>query len=174
MTSDHPPTGADGQGRHEATQDEVMNPVGGPRQSRSRRRVQDEVAIAALGARMSHEEAAARAGMSSRTLRRRLENQDFVRRVAEARERGLQRALAELDSGLEEALVAARELVRPGNQPSVRLKAAQVLLSGSKLRELEIEHRLVEVERAVDVMRDSDPFGESPRTIGGSSDGRAK
>ena len=122
----------------------------------SRRRSEDDILVAALGERLTEEEAAARAGVSSRTVRRRLREEAFARRVAEARDKGVQRALRELDVGLPEAISTARHLVQPDNPPSVRLRAAQVLLSAAKLREVDVEKRLFELERALERSQDRD------------------
>ena len=86
----------------------------------------DSALIAALAGGATHEAAAQQAGVGERTVRRRLEDPDFARRVDEARAALLEQAMAQLSraaTGAATTLVMLLEAARkrPPQSPWSRL-----------------------------------------------------
>jgi hypothetical protein len=92
-------------------------------------------------------EAATKAGMSERTVYRRLADPAFRRHVQDLRGEMVGRALGRMTNGMSEAADVLRSLLAAESE-TVRLGAARSLLEiGSKLREsVELEARLQALE----------------------------
>lgn len=111
----------------------------------------DEVLIAALASGMSHLQAAAIAGVSAKTVRRRHGDPAFV--VEVARRRAIR--VDEVTGRLSEMCVRALEAVDgclDSATPSVRLKAAEMVLTWfRRLRdEVDVDARLASLEGRFD------------------------
>jgi hypothetical protein len=98
----------------------------------------DATLVTALAVGATVEQAAERAGVSARTVHRRLGDADFTRRVDEARVDLVTRAVARVSASATAAADTLRELLGATTPPAVRLGAARSLLElGMKLREHE-------------------------------------
>jgi hypothetical protein len=88
------------------------------------------------------------AGVSLRTVRRRLQNPRFAKRVAELRAGMVRQAAGKLANGMVDAAEALHELLVSENE-AIRLRAAdQILGHGTRVVELfELQSRVVEIER---------------------------
>lgn len=108
----------------------------------------DTALVAALAGGATVEAAAKLAGVSERTVYRRLENAGFRRQVAEARAAMIERATAKLAEASTEAAATLRALLDASSPPAVRLGAARAILElGTRLREAEeLEKRIAELE----------------------------
>jgi len=111
----------------------------------------DELLLAAFAAGCAVEEAAKRAGTSSRTAYRRLANPSFARRLAHARDEILSAALGELVDSVSEAITTLRSLLNASDE-RIRLAASKATLEQVlRLREtLTLGQRLAALERAVE------------------------
>ena len=131
----------------------------------------EEELILALAAGASVRKAAEQAGISERTVYRRLADADFRRAVSEARDRLFDAArgrLADLASKAAETL----ERLMESDKPSVARAAAKaVLVLGPRLRESEFDERITRLEREADerdkmepkvVIIDDNPWYEDP------------
>jgi hypothetical protein len=109
----------------------------------------DLALIAALASGQTVQDAAARANVSERTARRRLDNPDFRRRVADARAALLDRAISRLADATAEAADTLRSLLKAESE-SVRHAAAKTLIdSASKgIELLDLAERVAALERA--------------------------
>lgn len=109
----------------------------------------DALIVASLAAGGSYPTAASRAGVSERTVRRRLAEPEFASRVDGERSAFVERTAAQLLGGTDEAVAALRDLVRTG-PPAVRVRAALGLLSAAaSWRETsDVEARLGALESA--------------------------
>ena len=107
--------------------------------------------MAALAGGATYEDAAERAGVSERTVRRRLDDPAFRHRVDAARAEMLSRAVARLTGASVEAVEALRGLLGSG-QDFARLGAARAILElGLKLREqLDLAGRVAALEQAAE------------------------
>jgi hypothetical protein len=107
----------------------------------------DSALLTALAAGATAREAAARAGLSERTIYRRMEDPEFRRRVTEARATMVESALGKVADGMSDAAAKLRELLAAQSE-AVRLGAARSLLElGIRLREsVELEQRLAAME----------------------------
>jgi len=92
------------------------------------RRGDDLALIEALASGASRRDAAARAGVGERTVRRRLQDPVFQARVEEARGQRLQGVYEALRAHGQEAAATLRELMGSANPPAVRLRAATVVV----------------------------------------------
>jgi hypothetical protein len=121
------------------------------------------LAIAALMAGRSHDQAAQDAGVGRSTLNRWLNLPRFKRMYAEARRLAVEASIARMSClALHAVEVLARHL--DGGAPALELKAATTLLTHLKaLGGLDIEERLARLEERVEAAR----VGKS------STDGRA-
>jgi hypothetical protein len=110
----------------------------------------DSALIGALAAGGTAEYAARQAGVSERTVYRRLGEPDFRRRVDEARAEMIGRAVGTLALASQGAVATLVDLQKSG-PPSVRLGAARAILElGTRLRETEeMERRLASLEALV-------------------------
>src|SRR5947209_3982930 len=102
-----------------------------------RRRRSDFPVLTALAGGASILDAAAAGGVSERTVRRRLQDPDFVARLGHARDEMARRALGVLVDAGTEAAETLRAILADGTvMPSTRIRAAVAVLElGSKLRE---------------------------------------
>lgn len=107
-------------------------------------------ALHALAVSSTTKEAAEKAGVNERTLRRWLASETFMRRYREQSREVSGQAL----SALRSAQVQAVEVLREGltsSVPAVRVRSASRLLEyGLRIRDHDIEERLAELERRAD------------------------
>lgn len=100
----------------------------------------DPALVAALAAGATYAEAAARAGVSERTARRRMDDPAFRAALDDARAEVVSRAVDRLSATATDAVDTLAALLDPGVPPPTRLGAARAVLElGSRLRE---EHDL--------------------------------
>jgi hypothetical protein len=106
------------------------------------------VLVAALAGGAVALEAAEAAGVSERTVRRRLADAAFVDRVEAARVEVVDNAVARVSASALAAVDTLRALMTPDVSPSVRLGAAKAILEyGIRLRaESELSERLAAIE----------------------------
>jgi len=104
--------------------------------------------IAALAGGSTEQEAARVAGISVRTVQRRLADPTFARLVTEARAAMVSQSVGLLAKGAAAATTTLFALLQPAVSPSVRLGAARAILElGAKLREgAELEARIAALE----------------------------
>ena len=107
----------------------------------------EEHAIAALAGGAGYAAAAA-AGMSERTLRRRLKDPKFLERLALK----LKVVSGEIDAGLralsQQALHVLNRTMQPDQSPALQLRAASLVLPmWFRTRDFELEERVAEVEK---------------------------
>ena len=108
----------------------------------------DEILAAALASGKTHRAAADAAGMSDRTVRRRLEAPEF-RAMVSAQRTELVNQVADRLAGLApQAVETMYSLLSDNNPPAVRCKAAQAVLSSSRAwrdaSEMEARIRMLE------------------------------
>jgi hypothetical protein len=96
----------------------------------------DEVLALALAGGATAEAAGQQAGVSLRTVRRRLAEPAFCKRLQQVREDMGQRTVGAVAAAATEAVQTLLELQKPPNPPSVRLGAARALL------QLGLKHRV--------------------------------
>lgn len=104
-------------------------------------------AILALARGATSEDAAREAGVSGRTVRRWMDDEDFQADVRDTRTEMLQHAVGQLAAGAVEAVTALREALKDTDGRN-RVQAARTLLDATlTLREtLQIEERLSAIE----------------------------
>ena len=107
----------------------------------------DAVLVAALAAGCTYEDAARQAGVSERTVRRRLDDPGFRKQVDAARGEMISRAVAQLSAAATEAVGTLRELLA-SELDFARLGAARAILEvGFKYREqLDLAERITALE----------------------------
>ena len=107
--------------------------------------------LVALACGATVEQAAAKCGVSERTVDRRMEKPEFRRQILSLKAEMVQRAAAALTAAAMEAVKTLLELQKPTNTGPVRLGAARSILEmGAKLRELaELEERIKALEERV-------------------------
>jgi hypothetical protein len=112
------------------------------------RRNADEALLAALAAGKTSAEAADMAGVSPRTIARRLTDPAFRQRLAELRGEMVSRASGRMADSMTEAADTLRALLQ-AEAESTRLGAARSILElGNKLRDaVELEERLAALEK---------------------------
>ena len=112
------------------------------------RRGADSALLTALATGATVEQASRMTGVSEATVRRRLKDQDFQRRLAELKRDAVNSAMTALGAVALRAVTALTELLGGGTPPTVRLGAARAILElGARLREeRDIEGRLQQVE----------------------------
>jgi transposase-like protein len=116
-----------------------------------------EEAIAALLTQRNIEEAARRAGISTRTLMRWLQLPEFQKAYRQARRDAYSQAVARLQQGTSAAAtILLKTMIDPGTPASVRVRAAEAIFSHTfKAIEIEdIEARGSELERAAVLSRE--------------------
>ncbi len=92
----------------------------------------DEMLAAALASGRTHRAAAEAAGMSERTVRRRLEAPEFRARVSAQRTELVNQVADRLVGLAPQAVETMYSLLSDNNPPAVRCKAAQAVLSSSR------------------------------------------
>ena len=109
----------------------------------------DDLLIAALATGQTNENAAAAAGVSARTVNRRLAEPAFKRRIQSLRGELIARALGRVSDGIAAAVDVMRALLGAESE-AVRLGAARSLIDAClKLREsVDMEERLALLEEA--------------------------
>jgi hypothetical protein len=117
----------------------------------SKRKRAEEPLLSALAAGSPVEEAAKAAGLSPRTVYRRLAEPGFRGRLANARDELASEALSELAGCASEAVTTLRQLLRANNE-HVQLGAARTLLDQLlRLREaLALAERVAALERRLE------------------------
>ena len=120
-------------------------------------------ADAALAVGATVELAAERAGVSPRTVHRRLEDAEFRRRVDDARAELLGRAMDRLSATCTVAVTTLADLLKPDAPAAVRLGAARSILDAAlRWREQgELTRRLDNVESWIEVVDAKADTGEA-------------
>lgn len=105
---------------------------------------------AALAAGHTQAEAGKLARLSERSVRRRLENEDFRRQVADMRRELVDGATGRLARAMSGAVTVLVELAESAQSEAARVSAARAVVEfGMRLREAEeFERRLAELEAA--------------------------
>lgn len=111
----------------------------------------DAALLTALSKGLNVRTAAQQAGLSERSVYRRLRTPAFREALSAARREALDAATAALSNASGSAATALIGLLRDGTPPSVKLQAARSILElGGKLREeVEVEARLTALEAVV-------------------------
>jgi len=107
----------------------------------------DDLIVAALAAGQTMQEAAEAAGVSSRTVSRRLDDDVFKQRIQAIRAEMIGQAVGRMANGMSDAADMLRKLLKAKSE-SVRLGACRAMLElGAKLREtVELEARIAQLE----------------------------
>jgi hypothetical protein len=115
------------------------------------RSIKDEDIALALARGLNQRDAAREAGVSERTVRRRLDDPVFVERVIDTRVRLLDDAVGRVNSKLDAAAEALVELLGSSARESTRLRAAQAMfaISGEYVRGRQVDARIDELTRQV-------------------------
>jgi hypothetical protein len=113
----------------------------------------DEVLLTALACGATVDNAAHAAGMSARTVHRRLKEPTFQQRLQQARTEMIQRTAAMLTAAGLESVKTLLNLQQPASPAGVRLGAARSILElGVKLREAsEMAQRLAALEELMHI-----------------------
>jgi hypothetical protein len=121
-----------------------------PRPNQPTRNHDDELIVAALAAGMAYGEAAAAAGTSERTVRRRMSDPSFATEVSRRRGEQVSVLAGRLLGASHEAIEVLRGCM-DAESDAIRLRAAQMVLSlGTQLRHSqEFEERLSALEANV-------------------------
>jgi transposase len=116
--------------------------------SAQRRDAQDDVLIEALAHGLSYRDAGERAGVTSRTVQRRMDTPEFRARVSSRLTEVTSATTGRLTHAAEQAIDTLVEELRNGERSADRVRAASQLLGfGIRFRrEHELEARLREVE----------------------------
>jgi hypothetical protein len=116
--------------------------------TRASRRIADEQLAAELAAGKTIREAAAAAGVSLRTAKRRLNEPEFKKRIMDVRAAAVANATAIVFSGMNEAASVLKQLVSH-KDPRIQERAAvKVIELGMKLNAVtELERRLEQLEQ---------------------------
>jgi len=123
---------------------------------KDRNNTSDPIIAAALAAGATHRAAGEAAGLSERTVRRRLESPEFAAHVANERTKLVTRVADGLTGLTLEAVETLRSLLSSEVTPAVRCRAAQGILAASRIwRDAsEMEDRLQELESLLPVRPD--------------------
>jgi hypothetical protein len=110
----------------------------------------DEMLALALARGATVKAAAAASGHSMRTAHRRLDDDEFRRRVRAIKDQMLNRTVGYLSAAGVEAARELRRLAKQSKQDSVKLRACEAIINlGGKLRELsELAERIDALEKA--------------------------
>jgi hypothetical protein len=129
----------------------------------SGRKNADAALIAALAAGMTGAEAARAAGVSERTVDRRLSDPTFRARVSEAQAAALGRAISQLGAGATRAATTLLDLLDSASSETVKLSAAvKILELAGRLRmDIQVEQELADLRAQVAALR-----GPGLRTVG--------
>lgn len=106
------------------------------------RRNVDSLILTALAGGATNAEAAARAGVSERTVQRRRQEPAFQDRLAELHDRIMERSLGMMLDAQSEAIATLRLLLHDDQPPTVRMGAARALV-----QEAQRTHEAVDVAR---------------------------
>jgi len=119
------------------------------------KKIQDDRLLMALACGATVEAAAQAAGLSKRTVYRRLKDPAFRQRLQDLRAEMVQRTAGTLTAAGGEAVKTLLALLKEAIPPTVRLGAARAVLEiGMKVRETaELEQRLAAVEAAAEARR---------------------
>jgi hypothetical protein len=98
---------------------------------RTRSEGTDALILQGLAAGMSQSETGRHAGVSPRTVRRRVADPDFRAQVARARDDYVDRVAGQLMTSTEEAVSVLRRLMQSDQQPALQLRAALAVLQTS-------------------------------------------
>lgn len=120
---------------------------GGTSERDHRREAQDEILVESIAAGLSYPDAGAAAGVTARTVGRRMTDPAFLSRVSQRRGERVSEITGRLSSMSADALGVLRDTMVEG-RPADRLRAAQLTLTMlSRFRaESEIEERLAVIE----------------------------
>ncbi len=107
----------------------------------------DELIIGGLSAGLTHADAADLAGVSTKTVQRRLADERFVAEVARRRGQQVERVTGQL-SQLSVRAVDTLESALGDESPTIRLRAADLTLNWlvRLRREADLERRIAEIE----------------------------
>ena len=135
------PSGADG------AEAESASGVERPGESERRRAAADEMVIEALATGSTYREAADLAGVSARTVRRRMEGVEFTARVARRRAEFLNTVTGRL-AAMPDLAVDALQVALLAGTTTERLRAADMVLAQSRrfTADTDVSQRLVAVE----------------------------
>jgi hypothetical protein len=134
-----------------------------------RRELRDDVLVEELAVGHTQVEAAERAGVSPRTVARRLEDPKFRGRVRARRDERYAQSTDRVVALLPEAIVAFSRVLAETDDDAIRLRAAKNIVDAAgRLRALEVEGRLAEVETRLDQLREDPDVagGQTPGTSG--------
>jgi len=120
----------------------------------------DEVIVAALASGTTEVEAGRRAGVSDRTVRRRLEDPAFVDRVRQVRSETMQRAAGQSAAHVSDAIEVLHDLLR-SESDTVKLRAAQLVIDVARRLVTESDV-LIGLERLERLERQSDEDRGTP------------
>jgi hypothetical protein len=128
----------------------------------------DCVLLAALAAGQTVEVAAVKAGVSSKTVHRRLNNPAFLTQLQAARSEMVRRMVGRLTTASAKAISALQGLLKASNE-HVRLGAAvKIIELGGRLRDsADLAERVAALERQVKGQDNGNGNDSSPGTAGG-------
>lgn len=108
----------------------------------------DAALVVALAAGLSNAEAAAQAGVSPRTLGRRMGDPVFRAKVEEAQQEILGRAVRRLCAAVEDAVVELHRLALKGESESTRIRACLAIVQHTPglLSTVDMQRRLAALE----------------------------
>ncbi|WP_149114776.1 hypothetical protein [Limnoglobus roseus] len=117
-----------------------------------RRATADDTLLLALACGATQEAAATKAGLGVTTVRRRLQDPDFVRRLRAVQADIVARTAGALTAAATESVRTLLDLQKPGSPPATRLGTARAVLElGLKVREVvELEARIASLEEQMD------------------------
>ncbi|MFO0804414.1 MAG: hypothetical protein U0791_14985 [Gemmataceae bacterium] len=117
------------------------------------RKKNEDPLLLALACGATVDAAARQCGLSDRTVYRRLQDDEFQKRLTEVRADMVQRSSSMLTAAAGEAVRTLLALLKPPTSAAVRLGAARAILEvGLKIRQMvELEDRMSELEEAVAV-----------------------
>jgi hypothetical protein len=123
------------------------------------RKSADDVLLLTLACGSTVESAAVKAGISARTVYRRLKDPEFKRRVAEVRADMVQRMAGMLTAASGESVKTMLALQDPSTPPAVRLGAARATIElGIKLRDsADLAERIAALEAQVSALKPPAP-----------------
>ena len=133
-----------------------------------------ELAIAALLSETTQDAAAAKVGISVSTLRRWMQQPEFIAAYRAARRCIVEGVIASIQKSADEAVTTLRRAMTCGT-PAVEVRAAQVVLDNA-IKGVEVGdviERLEELEAVLGELRDakdSGPAGRTPRAGEGPDD----
>jgi hypothetical protein len=132
-----------------------------------------ELALQALLTHPTQKEAAAAAGVSDATLWRYMRDEEFSRRLREARHQAVGHAAASLQGGAGEAIAVLRDLMtKEDAPPSARIAAARIVIDYS-FRVVEtddLKARLGELEQFILRKQEEDALDRGEKAVDGGAD----